>query len=52
MIRAPLSVTSVLDETTDVSQAYLDVVYRFLGEDRQHRFIHEEKRGFLGRIFG
>ncbi len=43
---------AILDETTDVSQAYLDVVYRFLGEDRQHRFIHEEKRGFLGRIFG
>ncbi|HXI57051.1 MAG TPA: septum site-determining protein MinD [Polyangia bacterium] len=43
---------AILDETTDVSQAYLDVVYRFLGEDRQHRFINEEKRGFFGRIFG
>ena len=25
---------AILDETTDVAQAYLDVVYRFLGEDR------------------
>lgn len=43
---------SILDETTDVAQAYLDVVYRFLGEERQHRFIEEEKRSFLGRLFG
>jgi septum site-determining protein MinD len=43
---------SILDETTDVAQAYLDVVSRFLGEERQHRFIEEEKRSFLGRLFG
>ena len=43
---------AILDETTDVAQAYLDVVYRFLGQDRQHRFIEEEKRGFFGRLFG
>ena len=43
---------SVLDETTDVAQAYLDVVYRYLGEERQHRFIEEQKRGFFGRLFG
>ena len=42
---------AVLDETTDVAQAYLDVVYRFLGEERAHRFIQEEKRGILSRIF-
>jgi septum site-determining protein MinD len=42
----------ILDEMTDVSQAYLDVVYRFLGEERPHRFIEIEKRGFLKRIFG
>src|SRR5438552_4910968 len=42
----------ILDEMTDVSQAYLDVVYRFLGEERPHRFIETEKRGFLKRIFG
>src|SRR5688572_18137714 len=43
---------AILDETTDVAQAYLDTVYRFLGQDRQHRFIEEEKRSFLGRLFG
>jgi septum site-determining protein MinD len=43
---------AILDETTDVAQAYLDVVYRFIGEDREHRFIEEEKRGLLRRLFG
>jgi septum site-determining protein MinD len=43
---------AILDETTDVAQAYLDVVDRFLGEEREHRFIEEEKRGFFGRLFG
>jgi septum site-determining protein MinD len=43
---------AIVDETTDVAQAYLDVVYRFLGEERQHRFIEEEKRGLLRRLFG
>jgi septum site-determining protein MinD len=43
---------AILDDLTDVAQAYLDVVYRFLGEEKEHRFIEEEKRGFLRRIFG
>ncbi len=43
---------AILDETTDVAQAYLDVVYRYLGQEREHRFIEEEKRGFFGRLFG
>src|SRR5262252_4182420 len=43
---------AILDETTDVAQAYMDVVDRFLGQERQHRFIEEEKRGFFGRLFG
>ncbi len=43
---------AILDETTDVAQAYLDVVYRFTGEERQQRFIHEEKRGIFARLFG
>jgi septum site-determining protein MinD len=42
----------ILDELADVAQAYLDVVYRFLGEDRPHRFIEMEKRGLLSRLFG
>ncbi|HEX2657811.1 MAG TPA: septum site-determining protein MinD [Polyangia bacterium] len=43
---------AILDEGTDVAQAYLDVVYRFLGEDRAQRFIEEEKKGILRRLFG
>jgi septum site-determining protein MinD len=42
----------IFDEMTEVAQAYQDVVYRFLGEERPHRFIDQEKRGFLKRLFG
>jgi septum site-determining protein MinD len=41
-----------LDNDSDAGQAYLDVVGRFLGEERPHRFIEEEKRGFFSRLFG
>jgi septum site-determining protein MinD len=37
---------------TDVSQAYLDVISRFLGEDKPLRFVNAEKKGLLKRIFG
>jgi len=37
---------------TSVSEAYADVVARFLGEDKEMRFIAAEKKGFLKRIFG
>jgi septum site-determining protein MinD len=43
---------AILDPTADVAQAYLDVVSRFLGQEREQRFIDEEKRGFFGRLFG
>jgi septum site-determining protein MinD len=43
---------AILEPTSDVAQAYLDVVSRFLGEERAQRFIDEEKRGFFGRLFG
>lgn len=41
-----------LDKESDAGQAYLDAVARFLGEDVPHRFVEEEKKGFLQRIFG
>lgn len=41
-----------LDKDSDAGQAYLDAVARFLGEDVPHRFIEEEKKGFLQRLFG
>jgi septum site-determining protein MinD len=37
---------------TDVSEAYQDVVARFLGEDRPLRFVDPQKAGFLKRLFG
>jgi septum site-determining protein MinD len=38
-------------EHSDAGQAYNDLVARFLGEQREHRFINE-KKGLLGRLFG
>lgn len=42
----------VLDPTQDAAQAYLDLVHRFLGEERPHRFLEARKRGFFSRVFG
>ena len=40
------------DKATDAGQAYEDLVARFLGEDRPHRFITAEKKGLLSKLFG
>ncbi|MFZ2854503.1 MAG: septum site-determining protein MinD [Rhodocyclaceae bacterium] len=37
---------------SDVSEAYLDVVSRFLGETKPLRFVDYEKPGLLKRLFG
>ena len=37
---------------TDVSEAYKDVISRFLGEEVPMRFIEAEKPGFFKRLFG
>lgn len=37
---------------TDVAGAYLDVVDRFLGEDKPMRFVDAEKPGLFKRLFG
>ncbi len=42
----------ILDEDSDAGQAYEDIVARYLGEDKPHRFIEAEKKGFFQRIFG
>ena len=39
-------------ESTDVAQAYSDVVARFLGEERPMRFTTVEKKGFFAKMFG
>ena len=38
--------------SSDVSEAYKDVIARFLGEDKPMRFIDVEKVGFFKRLFG
>ena len=42
----------IFDPTTDAAQAYMDLVRRFVGEERPHRFLEPAKRGFFQRIFG
>jgi len=37
---------------SDVSEAYKDVVDRFLGTDKPMRFVDAQKQGFLKRLFG
>lgn len=41
----------ILDEKSDAGQAYADVVARYMGEDKPHRFI-DEKKGLFGKLFG
>uniref|UniRef100_T1HZT4 Uncharacterized protein n=2 Tax=cellular organisms TaxID=131567 RepID=T1HZT4_RHOPR len=42
----------ILDIASDAGKAYADTVDRLLGEDRPYRFIEEEKKSFLKRLFG
>ncbi len=41
----------ILDEKSEAGRAYEDVVARYLGEERPHRFI-EAKQGFFSKLFG
>lgn len=45
-------VPAVHMDGSDVSEAYKDVVARFLGEERPMRFTDAQKPGFFKRIFG
>lgn len=40
-----------LDEQSDACIAYKDAIARFLGEQRPMRFVHNERKSFLSRIF-
>ncbi len=42
----------ILNENSDVSQAYEDAVSRLLGETVPLRFVDEPKKGFFARMFG
>jgi septum site-determining protein MinD len=42
----------IASRDTDAGQAYDDLVARFLGEERPHRFLTAEKKGFFNKLFG
>src|SRR5690554_197228 len=41
----------ILEENSDAGQAYEDAVARLLGEEREHRFMTSQKKGFFSRMF-
>ena len=41
----------ILDEASKAGTAYADIVDRYLGEDKPHRFIDEDKKGLFRRLF-
>ncbi len=41
----------ILNEKSEAGQAYADIVARYLGEKRPHRFV-DGKKGFLRKLFG
>jgi len=43
---------AIMMNGSDVSEAYKDVIDRFLGEDKPMRFTEAEKHGFFKRLFG
>jgi len=42
----------IFDPNNEASQAYQDVIARFLGEARPQRFLEAPKKGFFKRMFG
>lgn len=42
----------IMDDNSDAGQAYDDAIARFLGEEREHRFLDVQRKGFLSRVFG
>lgn len=42
----------ILNDISTAGQAYEDAVARLLGENRPHRFLEAQKKGFLARVFG
>jgi len=41
----------ILDEDSEAGQAYADVISRYLGEDKPHRFL-KSRKSFLRKLFG
>ncbi len=41
----------IMNDKSEAGQAYADMVARFLGEKRPHRFTQQKKQGLLQRLF-
>lgn len=52
LIASNSGVPVTLAKGSEAGEAYLDVVDRFLGKERPHRFMDAPKKGFLSRLFG
>ncbi len=52
LVASNSGVPVVLDDKSDAGGAYFDTVDRFLGEEREFRFMDAPKNGFFSRIFG
>jgi septum site-determining protein MinD len=42
----------IREEGSDAGSAYTDLVARFLGEDKPHRFLTEQKKSIFSKLFG
>ncbi|WP_178862308.1 septum site-determining protein MinD [Thiomicrorhabdus cannonii] len=42
----------IMEDKSAASQAYKDIVERFLGEEIEHRFLTAEKKGLFKKLFG
>jgi len=42
----------IKDPLSEAGQAYTDLIARFLGEERPMRFLTEQKKGFMAKLFG
>jgi septum site-determining protein MinD len=52
LVSSNSGVPVTLDEKSEASAAYFDVVDRFLGEERDHRFMTTPKKNIFSRLFG
>ncbi len=52
LVASNSGVPVTLDKDNDAGSAYMDVVDRFLGQERPFRFMDVPKRGLISRLFG
>ena len=52
LIASNSGVPVTLAGNSDAGEAYLDVVDRFLGTEKPHRFMDPPRKGFFSRLFG